>query len=487
MTNKFSKKLRLMLASSMACLASFSWASDFSQPSLDDLDKAAQKIWTEQQLATNGDNNGEEYKSLCISLPNNPKPDFKSTTNQTPAWHIDFIYRQANDIELDKKLSKLNTLKEAGLLVKSTETVLSNGEKHTVYRYRLSDKGWGANINSRYPTCFVFGKVNYQKAISFERRSLPNHPELEIYNVTSTIGIRSPNEMPDWAQREDIQSEFPIIKENIAGKKFPVMLIKQNDEWVDASLTYMKAMFENSPEALAQIESDARKRETMAKEKKLSKKPTSDLPAATPDEIKAMLEEAYLLKSDQTNPSNCLSLPGDSSLPVDKNLSNYQTKKYSIEIFNNNDRNARDPILTKTIPYINQLDEIGVLKKTKSTEKNASNIYELTAKYADKIDAHYPYCFQLGRPTIEIVDLKIKDIYSGNFLTSSVQYKFRILNKNPPSWMTNDSKLKGWLELRGLLNFGRACEGSFTFDREKREMNGGSGTCIKSFDSLIDL
>jgi len=488
MLKALTKKI-IVLTIVMTTHAPLSLAEDSTPPSLPMFDKVAQEIWNQRQLEADVDNNGETYNSLCVSLPDISKPDFKSKTNKTPAWHMDFISSATKNVETEKQLQKLNVLVKAGLLNKSNETVELNGDSRTVHRFRLSDKGWAADKDSRYPTCFVFGKTNYQSAKSFDRKVIPNHPEIEIYNVKAFAGIRTPEEMPEWAQREDIQSEFPIIKESLAGKNFPVIIMKENGKLVDGSLAMMKAMFGHSPEAMTQIENDAKKRDSRVAARKMSANLTPALPAATPEEIKIILAESHL-PNTPSNPSNCLSLPGDTNVPVDKNLSTYHEKKhYSVAISNNKERSERDPILTKTIPYIHQLEKIGVMKQTKNSEPENKDfdVYELTDAFADKIDPYHPYCFQLGKPTIEIVDLKIKDVYSGSFLRSSVQYKIRIMNMNPPSWMKNNAKLNEWSELQGFLKFGRACEGSFGFDRMTRKISGGSGSCIKSFDSSLGI
>ncbi|RYF97617.1 MAG: hypothetical protein EOO07_39365, partial [Chitinophagaceae bacterium] len=314
-----------------------------------------------------------------------------SKTREAPAWHIDFISSQAANVEREKQLNKLNVLANAGLLIKSTEAISLNGEKLTVERFRLSNKGWAADRNTRYSTCFVFGKTNYQNTKSFDRKIIPNHAEMEVYNVHGTIGIRSTAEMPDWAQRKDVQSEFPIIKESLAGKSFQATIIKENNKWVDASFSLMKIMLANSPDAIKSIENDAKKREMRAAKEKTPDSLKPDLPPATPEEIKSILEESYLINDVLPNSNSCVSLPGDSDLPVDKDSSTRQPKRYAFEIFKNKERNDRDPILIRTIPYINQLEKIGVLRKEKSnsSENISSYKYELAEKYADKIDPQY--------------------------------------------------------------------------------------------------
>lgn len=468
--------------------APFSQAEDSTQPSISEIEKVAQDIWNQRQLEADFGSNGEPNNSLCVPLPTISKPDFNSKTNKSPAWHMDYL-ATTKSTNNESQIRKLDVLVNAGLLNKSNETVELNGELLKVHRYRMSDKGWATNMNSRYPTCFDFGKTNYQRVNSFDRKVIPNHPEIELYYVTASEGIRTITELPTWAQRDDVQTEFPIIKQSLAGKDFRVILTKENGKLVDGSLTLMKIMFENSPEGLAQIDNDVKKRNLRIAERKADVPQTTNLPPATPEEIKGILEESYL-PNTPANPSNCLSLPGDTNVPVDKNLSGYHAKKhYSVAILNSKERSDKDPILLKTIPYIHQLEKMGViqLEKNSAPENKDFNVYELTDSFADKIDPYHPYCFQLGKPTIEIVDLKIKDVYTGTFLRSSVQYKIKIMNHNPPSWMINNQNLKEWSELQDILKYGRACEGSFGFDRVTRKVSGGSGSCFKNFDSLFGI
>ena len=304
----------------------------------------------------------------------------------------------------------------------------------------------------------------------------------DLYQVHIKSGLKSSSELVNWANHPAILAAFPEIDEQLTGTEFSTYVLFKDGEWIKSGGQ------KKAGRAPRPIPDELKERNTEFLK----------LPSPTVEEVKKILAESHGVNQKRPWPIPCVDLPGGSKLPVDKTLFGYYPVHYSVAIFNNKKRRKNDPIVTKTLPYLNRLEQFGILQKRKGGVEGkgkdagkvyTADVYELSEIYRDKLDDRYAKCLPLGKPSVEFVELKILPTspsqIPGRLIEHqpAFQYKLRVFYRNPPEWM-NDAGLTGWWgEMKGTITHGFACKGSFNFDRIKRERKSGSGSCWWAFDS----
>ncbi|MBK9019539.1 MAG: hypothetical protein IPL72_05880 [Sulfuritalea sp.] len=220
------------------------------------------------------------------------------------------------------------------------------------------------------------------------------------------------------------------------------------------------------------------------------------LPPPSIDEIKGLLQAQHGVGKADPGPLSCLYLPGAEKLPVDKKLFSQNPPRYSVAVFTNKDRTNHDVVAMKTIPLLNLLEELGILTKSIRTEVPGEGrdsgkmfdalVYTLAPGYLDRTHSRYPYCFSLGEPSVEFIDIQIGEHVQPSYQRSTFRYKLKLTFSNPPSWMRDPLLISRWDELRGVLAHGKACIGQSDFDRKIREERNGRGACRWAFDSYYE-
>lgn len=464
-----------------------------TQPTQENFDRVVRAIWEENnKLRTNGAF-GEPATRLCIAVPSYPAPDARSKAQRPLSWHFDFFSDRALMKDREKQLRQLNALTKAGLLKKFDTTTNSNGEIKEVTRYSLTEKGWAASDYTRGTSCFAYGALRYLGISRFEPKIVSNKAGLEIYEVHAKVGLGSETDLAPWAKDREIQAEFTDIKKNLDGQEFVVLLVRGGGKWVNYESMLRDEALKKTVKPENQGSSE---RPRISDEVKRRMDELNALPAPTNEEVRRLLQVAHGVGQKDPWPIPCLYLPGSEKLPVDKELFTYNPVRYSVAIFSNKDRTAYDRVANKTIPYLNTLEQLGILSKHathglsgKGSDASAvydAYVYSLTPAYENRIHSRYPYCFPLGEPTVEFVDIQIAEKDANGFPNSSFRYKLKVMYKNPPAWM-NDPLLKdGWTELQGVVEHGMACEGQFGFDRKTRDKHSGAGSCWWAFDSYYE-
>jgi hypothetical protein len=408
------------------------------------------------------------------------------------AWHFDFVSDKPLTKEREIQLRQLDALSKAGLLDKFNTVANIADETKKVIRYRLSWKGWAA---SRYkkndPACFVYGTPRYLGSTGIPTMA-GKHAGFEIYMVKGKVGLGSEAELAPWAKNQEFRSVFPEIDKMVDGKEYSLGLIRDGDEWFNAD----DILNGKSRKSLRSI-SEELKQDKSNVPKIVAE--GDELPDPTVDELRKLLQTLYGNYGD----NNCLYLPSDGGkLPVDKELyrSNSNTNQdYAVAIFTNKDRTSYDRVFKKTIPYLNMLEQLGIV--TKHAERNIpgegreekklfdAQIFELTSQYKNRNRPGRPYCFPLGKPTVEIVDIQLgkRRRFGGNIMPEShFRYKLRVMYKNLPVWMNDSLLMDSWPELKGIVERGWACDGALSFDRKTRKTGAGGGSCWWAFDSYYE-
>lgn len=461
-----------------------------TQPTIEIFDNVARDIWEKRNRSQQASRRiGEKTTSLCITTPPYLSPDARSKAQSPLAWHMDFFSDTPTPKNREHQFRQLDDLVKVGLLKKSSTTIDSHGEARKVTRYGPTAKGWAASGYKGEGSCFAYGTSSYLGVTGFEPKVVHNQAGIELYEVHVKTGIGSADDLAPWAKDPELQDAFPEIKENVKGREFVVLLVRGGGEWVDYETVLKEGVLKKTPTPPRSTLPIAR---PFPDDVKRQMAELAALPPPTVDEIKKVLEKAN--GADRT--VSCLSLPGAEKLPVDKTLFSANPSRYSVAIFTNKERTDNDRVATKTIPLMNTLQQLGILRKVAAKRMLSggrgapaefdADIYELTPDYENRIDSRRPDCFPLGDATVEFVDVQLAENGELGYFGSSFRYKLKVVFKNPPAWMNDPALKAGWPELRGVTEQGMACEGTFGFDRKSRRMSGGGGSCWWAFDSYYE-
>ncbi|MBP9597640.1 MAG: hypothetical protein KBE30_00670 [Desulfobacter sp.] len=185
-----------------------------------------------------------------------------------------------------------------------------------------------------------------------------------------------------------------------------------------------------------------------------------------------------------------LKLPAGSHWPVD--FYN-KSDKYSVTILLDNQRNENDPVIHKTLPYLETLAKAGVLTK--------KEVYNMRVESGETSKSHHALVFDLspefeprkgkagfnlGIPSVDVVKIEIFDKGYLGQKGASYKYKLKVKYNAPPVWAKDPKLLNQWPELKGVIENGMACSGEFEFDKIKRENSDGYGSCWTNFESVFE-
>jgi hypothetical protein len=487
--------LGLILVFAVVSHSSSKWET--TRPTKENFDKAVRIIWEKDIGARNYNAFADPANPLCISVPLYPAPDARSRAQQPLAGHLDFILGTTQTEDRKHQLRQLDALCKVGLMEKSYITANLNNKNVPVTRYKLTVKGWAASVYSGDPSnCFVYGSPSYLGISRYEQIKFNEQTGFELYEVHAKSGLGSDADLAPWARDQELKTAFPDIAENLKGQEFTVLLVRSENGWVDYQTMVQDEARKKAPKSADHANSE---RPPMPDKMKRRIDELNSLPPPTIDEVKKRLQMAHGVDHKdpwRPWPTPCIDLPGSEKLPVDKQLFTYDPPHYSVAIFSNKERTEYDRVANKTIPYLNMLERLGILKKhaksrilgegKESKTLFDAYLYELSPSYESRIDTTDPVCFPLGEPSVEFVDIRIAEKDVNGYPNSSFRYKLKVMYKNPPAWMTDPSLMSEWSELRGVLEHGMACEGEFGFDRKTRDMYSGAGSCWWAFDSYYE-
>lgn len=448
------------------------------RPTISNFDSAIKRIVERKFADPTPESFNDPEDAMCIRLQEYYGPESKPQSRYPFKWYIDVLQDVPDAENKDTKLKQLNALAKVGLLIKSDESSKIKGETRLVSRFRLSSKGWSiAGYHNNNSKCFFYGKRTYWGVTGFSLLDVKAQPGTAVYLVKTMFGVPAEHSLAEWARDPAVQAAFPEIRASLKGKEEVFHIARGDGRWYQYN--------PSDPEWIEDIEDPA-----VLPEIKKHMDEQGAHPPPTVEEIKDILKkQAWLGQGSEFSYTKCLSLPDGNR--VDKDLS--RKGQYSVAIFPGRSHSPYDQKTQITIPYLIQLEQIGVLKKSSvlypkenPTESDAfeeAQLFELADFYADKLDPQHG-CFLLGQPTIEITDIKIFEPYGKKTPYSAFQYKVRLKFDHAPEWMKDPVLKKAWGELGNVLDSGKACEARFEFDRKTRQTGTGGGSCWWAFESI---
>jgi hypothetical protein len=478
------KNLTLLLLALCAASAALSVAA---APTRESFEPMVRELWDKQVrekglLVFPGQGN-----HLCLSIPWHPVADSSSKSNRPMAWHMDFLPTSLQAPERQKQLRQLDALSKVGLLRKSRTFATVGADAKGVIRYEYTEEGWASSVQVERRWCFPYGTRTYLGVTRVAPAVVNARAGLEIYEVRAKAGVKSRSDLAVWARDEHLQTAFPEIQEQLAGKEYAVGFVRGSGGWVDLETL---ARDEATRRGSVPPSGPTLKVPQMPDPQAAARDPRNALPPPTIEEVKSAITRMNQVGEADPAPSNCIYLPGGERWPVDKKMYDYKTRRYAIAIFTNKDRKPHDPVVKRTIPYIEILEQLGILAARiernlpadgkDSTSRYDAKVYELTPPFQHRTHARYLDCFPLGTASIKFIDVRLRDKHIPK---AAFRYKIRVFYKQPPDWMKSPKLLDGWAELRDSIDRGRACEGEFEFDRTTRHEASGAGSCWWAFDN----
>jgi len=459
-----------------------SWQA--TQPTAENFQKAVSAMWDGKLRNQNG---GLPIME-CAAVPAYPAPDARSKSQQPMAWHMDFLVDKSTSPERERQLRQLDVLTTKGFLNKTAIEVDADGSVRAATRYTLNNSGWAASPAKSGLGCISYGEIQVLGISGFEPKILSEKAGLEVYLVRVKLGIAITDPASNWARDPVVLEAFPDIKKKIAGEVTETLFVRGAGQWMEyGQLLRDEQRRREDARVAAEFGKD-----DFTPEYKRHMEELRNLPGPTEEEVKA------LVAADYKNPTwrqSCMFLPGSGRLPVDRSLTRPHPSTYGVAIFSNVVRKPSDQVAGRTIPYLEQLERAGILKKTHlmglprsardSPDLQEGDLYELASPQTVALHEMDPTCLPLGPPTVEFISVHIRNEETFLGPSSSFSYKLRLYFKEPPNWAHDAKVLENWPELRLALERGRACEGRDEFDRKTRKRKGGNlSDCWWAFDSF---
>lgn len=481
MSNPWIRRIALLLAAVGAIGGAFAvqkWLATQAN-----FDRAVRALWEESQSGRSGP------RQACVWIPYQPWPDASSIAQAPLAWHKDFRTDTPRSSERETQLRQLDALAKVGLLERTNVTLAVDGDWKPAHRYRLTDAGWASSVSNRGRECLRYGTPEYLGVQRFVRHAISAEAGVDVYEVTAKTGIPS-QQLAPWARDPEVQAAFPEIRENLVGKDMVLLMARGSGGWVSYSTLRRERILARAGVGQAGMLLLGALAES---EREQERSAARGLKPATQEEVKALLRAEYGPSADPVWPAPCVTLPGSEKLPVDMRLSTYSPLHYAVAVFRDKERTPHDRVLPKTQPYLERLVALGVLVKRLdpgvrdgkkgSTALHEADVYELASAYARDLKPDDPHCLWLGAPSLRFVDISIGDAAYARRSTGTVSYRLRITYPAAPIWMKDARLLGEWPELRGAIENGYACSGSFGFNMVSRQRSAGSGgSCWWAYD-----
>lgn len=437
-----------------------------SQPSLKNFESV---VKAQFEKSSGASARSDAANGLCLSLSSPFKPDARTQSRRQPNWSIDYHVQAGQESERSGQLQQLDALSAAGLLEREAMPASAGSDKAGTIRYRLTSAGWRASRYQSGEPCLVYAVPRYLGVTRWESKTVQGSMTLEAQLVYFNVGLASEAELADWARSKEIQAVFPQIPKAVRTQEQGVYLVQGGRGWET-------------------LDKSSRRKRGEIVDGEPGPGGQHKLPPPAYAELEQLLMKSHGHTKTDDWPGNCLYLPGGTEkLPVDDKFFSYKPERYSVGISWNKDRRKGDRITGISLPYLQRLEQLGVVQRLSKDSPKAilgMDVYELTPRYAPAVMDGRPYCLPLGPATVEVVDIRIFDQDDFGREASTFKYKLRIYYKNPPAWAQDPQLVSGWPELRGTLERGRACQGSFEFERNMREKQGGAGTCWWAYESV---
>ena len=209
-------------------------------------------------------------------------------------------------------------------------------------------------------------------------------------------------------------------------------------------------------------------------------------------EARQAIEKIHGAAAASADAQSCLHLPGHPDWPVDEELS-AQPARYSVALYAQAERAPESRVVTRTLPYLQRLKELGVLHSERRSisarrgpqagQMVEADVYELTPAMQPAQHRDYAWCLPLGEPKLDIIDLDIAPPSASYGLLPRFRYRLLRTYPHPPDWAQRSDLQARWPELRDALARGQFCEGEFTYDMARHETAGGGARCRWAYDA----
>lgn len=399
---------------------------------------------------------------LCI------KPTFwsglgkKSNRNSPFVWYQDVSPDHLENDRNTLALKQIKALFNAGILVRQD---IGGG----ITRYSLSEDGWKISNYSHKSFCLVYGKASYLGMKQFRYNK-------GFVGIDISYGLPNKDSLYGWAKNESIIKLFPEIKNSLDGIKKSYFFRRENLVWVSGR--------QKSP-LLRSVILDLLS---------IFRNPTPTLPSN--EEVERLATTAW----DQTGngwPGHYLELPPAEKFPVDYHGVLSKTG-YKVYVYKDPSISKYRNVYSKTLPYLLQLEELGVLQKEvvrgmltfgeRAGEDADAYEFKLTDFYKDKVDPSYPNKFRLGPPTIDLISTE-SVVYDASIEPILlIHAKFRMTYRKAPAWIAQSGLMDKWPELKNAITKGNACIMLYRYNLVSHKFEGGgSGSCWRAYESMFGL
>lgn len=420
-------------------------------------------------------------KRQCLRIDHSLHKGKPARSKDAFKWVIDIPAEDKTPDGLISKVNELDALVSTGLLSKNRVEFKDGTSLKIFNRYRLTAKGWGAQVKMANEECFYLGRAKHLAINNIEEIEVPVGKGLKetVYKVTALVGFENSSVLPEWANHPDVRKSFPIIDKLLSGYETSILMEKKFGTW-------REYLF---PSTLKRMKESGYER---------TKNYFSKNGAKTGRDV--MLQEFTF--DDYNHKSwSCISLPGQGSngIRVDRNLSSYKARDYKVAIFDNKKRSEWDNIETETKPYLERLVSSGLLTSSPVEEIEgekkdrgkyfSGTIYQLSQDYQHIIDKEID-CIFLGKGEVNVVQLDIlaSNTWDAPLGRESVRYKYIMKFPNPPKWAKDKALQAWWSDLKGALQYGLACDGEFEIDFTRGiKLGAGVGSCWWAYDSVSEL
>ena len=456
---------------------------------------------------------------VCLALDDEPRPDGRSASPGGMAWHEDFIdeaarpqaqaqARQAGQTGAasaagdggaalpdsaaapGRRLQQLRALADAGVLERTRINIPLNGALYPATRFRLSRQGWASSGWDSQPHCFELGWRHYLGLTGWHSETPDSNLERSYYAVRVRTGP-SASQTPYWASHPAVQRAFAdTLGRALRPEIRQIVLVREASGWAGQQTRGRAARSESGwkywQRELEILYGKAQRQLLLA----WIVLRGGGAPSQT--EARQAIEKIHGAAAASADAQSCLHLPGHPDWPVDEELS-AQPARYSVALYAQAERAPESRVVTRTLPYLQRLKELGVLHSERRSisarrgpqagQMVEADVYELTPAMQPAQHRDYAWCLPLGEPKLDIIDLDIAPPSASYGLLPRFRYRLLRTYPHPPDWAQRSDLQARWPELRDALARGQFCEGEFTYDMARHETAGGGARCRWAYDA----
>ncbi len=365
-----------------------------------------------------------------------------------------------------------------------------NGALYPATRFRLSRQGWASSGWDSQPHCFELGWRHYLGLTGWHSETPDSNLERSYYAVRVRTGP-SASQTPYWASHPAVQRAFAdTLGRALRPEIRQIVLVREASGWAGQQTRGRAARSESGwkywQRELEILYGKAQRQLLLAW---IALRGGG---APSQNEARQAIEKIHGAAAASADAQSCLHLPGHPDWPVDEELS-AQPARYSVALYAQAERAPESRVVTRTLPYLQRLKELGVLHSERRSisarrgpqagQMVEADVYELTPAMQPAQHRDYAWCLPLGEPKLDIIDLDIAPPSASYGLLPRFRYRLLRTYPHPPDWAQRSDLQARWPELRDALARGQFCEGEFTYDMARHETAGGGARCRWAYDA----